>query len=497
MELHIFEFIKTVSEYMEKNSERFEEASDYIEKFFDDNLRNSEEGYLNINSRVKSIPSLKEKILRNSYYKFYDGAEEFLDNLHDLIGVRIECRFIEDEKVIYNSLKKLFNIHKGKGYYSSELDENLILELESTQPQVQKNGFEIYRIDGMYIKDGQKINFELQIKSLVNVFWGEIEHKIIYKNNNYTMGDDYVKQMLASIKENLAMIDNQLLIIDNQYNRFNAIDPHIRRSQLEKLLAKITYEIFATKMKESIGFNVDFKKSCDAIVDYMVRTTSLLGNDPSEMMIRILTRLNEIEKLDVDFSKEISFEREVTFEDKFSNIISEKIKSLINTDFHWYLFFRILFEIERGNNAEDFEGFIIFIQNRFLGNEAFSKLYYNVDKSLGNEIKNKILIIIAEVFNKIGNISFIHEDIIEEINSHVSNVIELICNGSTNNSINSEELDIYLSIFNYNIQSALGAKIEVSYIVDIVKKIKNTIPNNLRRNYSLEYINELLGIKKN
>ena len=78
MELHIFEFIKTVSEYMEKNSERFEEASDYIEKFFDDNLRNSEEGYLNINSRVKSIPSLKEKILRNSYYKFYDGAEEFL-----------------------------------------------------------------------------------------------------------------------------------------------------------------------------------------------------------------------------------------------------------------------------------------------------------------------------------------------------------------------------------------------------------------------------------
>ena len=393
MELHIFEFIKTVSSYMEENSERFESASDYIEKFFDDNLKNVEEGYLNINSRVKSIPSLKEKILRNSYYKFYDGAEEFLDNLHDLIGVRIECRFIEDEKVIYNSLKKLFNIHKGKGYYCSELDENLILELESTQPQVQKNGFEIYRIDGMYIKDGQKINFELQIKSLVNVFWGD------------------VKQMLASIKKNLAMIDNQLLIIDNQYNRFNAIDPHIRRSQLEKLLSKITYEIFATKMKESIGFNVDFKKSCDSIVDYMVRTTSLLGNDPSEMMIRILTRLNEIEKLEVDFSKALSF--------------------------------------------------------------------------------------IAEDFNEIGNISFIHEDVIEEINSHVANAIELICNGSTNNHIDEEELEIYLNIFDYNIKSSLGAKIEVSCIVDIVKKIKNTIPNNLRRNYSLEYINELLGVKKN
>lgn len=497
MELHIFEFIKTVSTYMEENSERFEVASDYIEKFFDDNLKDAEDGYLNINSRVKSIPSLKEKILRNSYYKVYDGAEEFLDNLHDLIGVRIECRFIEDEKVIYNSLKRLFNTHKGKGYYCSDIDENLLLELESTQPQVQKNGFEIYRIDGVYINDGKKMNFELQIKSLVNVFWGEIEHKIIYKNNNYTMGDDYIRQMLASIKKNLAMIDNQLLIIDNQYNRFNAIDPQIRRSQLEKLLAKITYEIFATKMKESIGFNVDFKKSCDSIVDYMVRTTSLLGNDPSEMMLMILTRLNEIGKLKVDFSKELSFEREVVFEDKFSNIISEKIKSLINTDFQWYLFFRILFEIERGDNTEDFQGFINFIQNRFLGNEAFSKLYYNVDKDLGDEIKNKILLIIAEDFNEIGNISFIHEDVIEEINLHVANAIELICNGSTNNHIDEEELGIYLNIFDYNIKSSLGAKIEVSCIVDIVKKIKNTIPNNLRRNYSLEYINELLGVKKN
>ena len=118
MELHIFEFIKKVSEYMDENSAGFEEASNYIKKFFDDNLRDLDEGYLNINSRVKSIPSLKEKILRNSYYKFYDGAEEFLDNLHDLIGVRIECRFIEDEKAIYSRVKRLFNIHKGKGYYS-------------------------------------------------------------------------------------------------------------------------------------------------------------------------------------------------------------------------------------------------------------------------------------------------------------------------------------------------------------------------------------------
>ena len=57
------------------------------------------------------------------------------------------------------------------------------LNLASKQPQKQKNGFDIYKIDGRYELGGYPVRFELQIKALVNSFWGEVEHKIIYKNN--------------------------------------------------------------------------------------------------------------------------------------------------------------------------------------------------------------------------------------------------------------------------------------------------------------------------
>ncbi len=496
MELEMFNFINTVTEYMDNNFTYLEEKSEYIEKHIDGILDESCEGYLNINSRVKSTGSLKEKIIRNSYYKLYDDVDVFLHNLHDLIGIRVECRFIEDEKNIYERMKQWFNVKDEEGYYYSDDNKDIRLELGSIQPQVQKNGFKIYRIDGFCIDKDNRINFELQIKSLVNVFWGEIEHKIIYKNNNYTMGDDYMKQMLNSIKKNLAMIDNQLLIIHNQYNRFNSIDPDIRMMQLEKLLAKITYEIFATKMKETIGFNVNFRKSCDAIVDYMIRTTALKGDDTYEVFLKILTRLNDIGTADVDFSKEITFEREINFEDQFSEIIGNKILDLINTDFQWYLFFRILFEIEVGNNAEDFETFIRFIKNRFLNNSAFSKLYYNVAKEEGDSIRNSILLIIGRKFKEIGNITFIHEETIDEINNHVKNTIDLICS-SNKDVLDEEEKSIYLDILGYNILSVFDVKIDVNSIVTTVKRIKTSIPNSISREYSLEYLNDILGMKKN
>ncbi len=72
-------------------------------------------------------------------------------------------------------------------------------------------------------------NFELQIKSLVNVFWGEIEHKIIYKNNNYTVWDSFFKDIMGSINENLSMIDKQLHIIDDQFKQLNTINPSVRK----------------------------------------------------------------------------------------------------------------------------------------------------------------------------------------------------------------------------------------------------------------------------
>lgn len=427
MELELFNFVENVTASLEDLGSELEEISKDIESYFAKVLEDYNEGYLNINSRVKSTTSLREKILRNSYYKKYKNSEEFISNLSDLVGVRIECRFIEDEKTIHKMLKKHFNINDLKGYFYNDDNANIRLELESKQPQKQKNGFGIYRIDGLYQRNNRSIKFELQIKSLVNIFWGEIEHKVIYKNNNYMLGDEFIKNIMLSIKENLYMIDRQLLAVDNQFNKVNSINPEARKEQLEKLLSKIIYDIYSRKMKNDIGFIIDFRESCDTIMKYIFRTNNAKKlEDYSETLIKTLARLNDISTNDVSFNTELKFERDLHFESDFCNIIGNTILKSINSDFKWNLFFRILFEIELGNNSEDFENFINFIENRFYESTKLPNLYLLFKKEEAQDIKNLFMKEIALSFREVDSIKFIYDSNIMVVNKAINKSVDLI-----------------------------------------------------------------------
>lgn len=91
--------------------------------------------------------------------------------MSDLIGLRIECRFIKDEASIYKKLKEIFYIEDIDGYFYSDYSKNIKLKINETQPQKQHNGFDIYKIDGKFETNSSKYHFELQIKSFVNIFW--------------------------------------------------------------------------------------------------------------------------------------------------------------------------------------------------------------------------------------------------------------------------------------------------------------------------------------
>ena len=186
MRLEIFEFIDETISIVDGMKDVLEESNRELEYFFR-GLFFEHDNILNISSRVKTTTSLKEKIFRNNFYLKYESPEELVANLSDLIGLRIECRFIEDEEDVYSKIVEEFNIPVEDGYYSSKENPNILLNLDDDQPQVQKNGFGIYKIDGKYIREDRIIRFELQIKSLVNVFWGEAEHKVLYKNYKYLL----------------------------------------------------------------------------------------------------------------------------------------------------------------------------------------------------------------------------------------------------------------------------------------------------------------------
>ncbi|WP_051531546.1 GTP pyrophosphokinase [Clostridiisalibacter paucivorans] len=493
MQLQLFDFIEEVMEYLDSLESEINVVYNEIEEYFKEILKSNSEEVLNINSRVKSPLSLKEKILRNNYYQKYESPEELLLNLSDLIGVRIECRFIEDERKIYEVLKKHFNKKLSDGYYCNPLNEKISLELTSTQPQQQKNGFEIYRIDGLYKYNNKTFNFELQIKSLVNIFWGEIEHKVIYKNNNYMVWDGFFKDIMGSIKKNLTMIDNQLLLIYNQFNKLNTVDTAARIDQLEKLLSKIIYEIFSVKIKDSIGFTIDFRKSCDTIMRYIFRTNNAENlEDYNKTLLKTLARLKEIGNNDINFNREIQFERDVLLDDEFSKIMGSTILNLINSDFQCNVFFTILFEIELGNNAEDFETFIKFIGDRFKNNDSFLKLYASFEETLANNIAQLLIIQIAHSFTEIKSIHFLDDNSIEAINKVTDKIIQLICENITSNDDWCQLQDIYLELFNLKILSVLDWKIGTAKVTNLIKKIKNYSNKNIGVRFgALEYMDKM------
>lgn len=457
MELELFNFVESVSEYLEDSRSELKSACRDIRLYFQEVLKTYSEGYLNINSRVKSTSSLKEKILRNGYYKKYKSPQQLISNLSDLIGIRIECRFIEDEKEIYKILKTHFNEKDDDGYYYNSTNKNIKLELEGEQPQRQKNGFEIFRIDGFYQYNGKTINFELQIKSLVNIFWGEIEHKVIYKNNNYTLGDEFIKNIMTSIKKNLFMIDSQLLAIDTQFNRLNAINPSVRKLQIQKLLSKIIYDIYSLKMKNDIGFIVDFRESCDTIMKYIFRTNNAEElEDYSETLLKTLNRLNDISKNDVSFDSEIKFERDIHFQDEFCNVIGNTILKSINSDFKWNLFFRILFEIEPRSNAEDFEDFITFFRNLLYENINFVKLYSKFNCEEAGKIVNLLMKEVSYCFKSIDSIKFIYIHNMEEIKNVIDDIIELIITNINSYQQWEKEQEVYLKMVSSKLLSKLS-----------------------------------------
>lgn len=480
MELEIFQFIHKVLERLDEMKIDLDIASREISEYFEAVLEGTNEGYLNMNSRVKSKHSLKEKILRYDYYKKYQDIDVLYQNLSDLIGVRIECRFVEDETAIYRGIKHHFTIEheEYKGYYYNSANPHMLLELGSKQPKNQKNGVKIYRIDGKYICNEESINFELQIKSLINIFWSEIEHKIIYKNYNYTIADKFYKDIMSSIKNSLTTIDQQLLLISNQFDRVGTTNSKMRKGQVEKLLSKVIYDLFAVRMKNDIGILVDFRKSCDTIVKYVFR--EVLETEErryNATLIMAMDRLSDIDNANISFDDKLKFERELNLEDEFNQIIGTFIKGVMNEEFQWNLFFRILFHIEPDNNAGDLENFIAFYKQRISNNLDIEELERRFPKETIDLMMEDLMVKFAKIFIKVNKVELLYDNIIEQIIKIFNRVLEEVNKNVKVYKDWENDKNIYLQLLELSLMSMLNINIEATEVLDFLEDVRNSDAN--------------------
>ncbi len=364
-----------------------------------------------IDSRIKSEASLKEKIIRNKYYLNCESAQDVLAALPDLVGITIECRFISEENQIYRALLPFFVIDREE-FNPCLLDPHLFLSCKTMQPQQQRNGFTLYRIDGYYLFNGNRVNFELQIKSLVHRFWSDIEHQVVYKNTQFLYNNSFMKQVLSSVHDSLEVVDHQLQIISRQMMAESQDNRDFGMSEkgFKMFLAKSINDLYTMKMVDSLGFTTDFKK-CSAILSQYIYIHDFVRSEhPSMRMLEYFEHFNLLKVCDLDFTEPIYLEQDYQNPDPFSDLLGKYWQSILNIDYEWHVFFVMLFIIEPGNNIQDFTQFITVIKGMLVNRIWYEGKFNFLDLILAQQLRDALILEIAQAMVKVGRIEIVHED---------------------------------------------------------------------------------------
>jgi len=261
---------KEATSYLSANEECYKKILEDIDRTFK-NLLRDKKGWT-IHGRVKSAESLREKILRKGYYNKYENGAAIIDALPDLIGIRIQCLLNQEEKNAYELLqnKKMSLDEEGFSNYKTEREARMTLLLQN-QPEKQKNGHDIYRIEGRYYDPEwmKLIHFEVQIKSMVHSFWGELEHSMFYKNYDYSISQKILTQSMDNILAELDLVDKEMEGLQNNFTR-NKGD---RISEFKCVCVSVIQKEYQDKFDELYKCKMDLRAAYWLIVEIKFNKT--------------------------------------------------------------------------------------------------------------------------------------------------------------------------------------------------------------------------------
>jgi putative GTP pyrophosphokinase len=152
-----------------------------------------------VKGRVKHFASYYKKYIQALKDKAGGPSPEARPVITDLIGLRVVCPFLEDmkevEKIISGSYEVVELDHKGAGYSFKEFG------YESTHCLV--------RIPRQILRErgdcGCEV-VEIQIRTILQDAWAEVEHELVYKAE-FTPFDEPLKRKLAALHASLSLAD--------------------------------------------------------------------------------------------------------------------------------------------------------------------------------------------------------------------------------------------------------------------------------------------------
>lgn len=129
-----------------------------------------------IKTRLKKIPSIKEKLERKGIPVSISAIEE---NLNDVAGVRVICSFPED---VYNLAEALL-----------KQDDIMLIEKKDYIQNPKANGYRslhlIVAVPIFLHSEKRSMKVEIQLRTIAMDCWASLEHQLHYKKTNeFTRG---------------------------------------------------------------------------------------------------------------------------------------------------------------------------------------------------------------------------------------------------------------------------------------------------------------------
>ena len=160
-------------------------------------LENDRNPFESIECRLKSVPSIIEKLNRKGLEL---SAESIEKNLNDVAGIRVICSFPEDIYILAEEL-------------CSQDDIRLIARkdyIKDPKPNGYRSLHLIVEIPIFLMPEKKFMRVEVQFRTIAMDFWASLEHKLRYKKNISVEQSVFLAEEMSQCAEISASLDERM-----------------------------------------------------------------------------------------------------------------------------------------------------------------------------------------------------------------------------------------------------------------------------------------------
>ena len=233
-----------LSEYNERYCD-YARLCNLVQEELKDVLSQNEEIKAVISARVKTKESVKDKLNRKS------GKYRSISEMTDIVGIRVVCYFYDQVDQVASIISEKYDVDSA-----NTVDKRIAID-PSTFGYVSLHYICSLPKGKGYPEELTNIKFEVQMRTMLQHTWAEIEHDFGYKSELAVPRE--VRRDFARVASLLEIADGYFLSIKNRLKEYeNTVCESIKNDTADDMtLNRITLTEFIRSGKKMVDLNND------------------------------------------------------------------------------------------------------------------------------------------------------------------------------------------------------------------------------------------------